>query len=345
MEFLIGSEDEFFKFLNSINSSDNVAILTHTDLDGITSGVFLEKMLESKKIPVKFVEFIAYENNVIKNISDKLKQNKISKLFISDISMDNLALEDFESLKKQMDIFLIDHHPINPLLKNKKNIVKAKSEDCAALILYDLGKDMINQEEWQDLICATMIAEFSYKDKDNLKFIQSIYPNITENNILDSEPGKIYSIISSALTYNSDNLKRVYDLVSKRDIRSLEKYHNIIQTEIKKEITDFWKNAEYFSDKRLYFYYFKPKYAIRAIVSTNVSIQKPEDAFVIISEDDKPDMLNVSARNQNHSQDMNLLLKKAIQGLENANAGGHIPAAGARFMKKDLNKFKENLLR
>jgi hypothetical protein len=53
--------------------------------------------------------------------------------------------------------------------------------------------------------------------------------------------------------------------------------------------------------------------------------------------------LNVSARNQSMNKDMNLLLKKAIQGLDNANAGGHVAAAGARFMKKDIKKFKENL--
>ena len=333
-------------FLNSINSDDNIAILTHTDLDGISSGIFLEKILESKKIYVKFIEFIEYENNVIKNIFKRFEQEKISKLFILDISIDNLTLEDFESLKKQIDIFLIDHHPINSLLKNKKNIIKAKSEDCAAFVLYNLGKDIIEQKEWKSLICATMISEFSYRDKDNLKFIQDIYPNITENNILKSEPGKIYKIISSALIYYSDNLKKVYDFVLKNDIKSLEKYYSLIQIEIKKEINNFWKNAEYYPDKKLYFYYFKNKFHIKSIVATSISIEKIEDAFVIIAEDDKaPDMLIVSARNQNQSQDMGLLLKKGIQNLENANAGGHIPAAGARFMKKDLDRFKENLLR
>jgi len=41
---------------------------------------------------------------------------------------------------------------------------------------------------------------------------------------------------------------------------------------------------------------------------------------------------------------MNKLMKKGTEGLENATGGGHIPAAGGRFMKKDLQKFKENIL-
>jgi len=345
MKFIIGSENEFIEFLNSINPDDNVAILTHTDLDGIASGVFLEKILESKKIPVKLVRFIEYENDVLKRLSGLLKENKISKLFISDVSIDDLALEDFENLKKQMDIFLIDHHPINPLLKNRKNIIKTKSEDCAAFTIYNLGKDFLVQD-WSELVCATMIAEFSYNDPDNLKFIQSVYPKVNKNNILESEPGKIYAIISSALIYYPYNLKKVYDLVLKNEIKDLEKCYNIIQLEIKKELANFWEKAEYFRDKRLYFYYFKNKFHIKSIVATNVSIQKPKDAFIILADDDKdPEMLLVSARNQDHSQNMGLLLKRAIAGLKNANAGGHIPAAGARFEKKDLDKFKENLLR
>ena len=41
---------------------------------------------------------------------------------------------------------------------------------------------------------------------------------------------------------------------------------------------------------------------------------------------------------------MNKLMKKGVSGLENATGGGHVPAAGGRFMKKDLEKFKENIL-
>ncbi|MFA5258482.1 MAG: DHH family phosphoesterase [Candidatus Pacearchaeota archaeon] len=345
MEFIIGSKNEFLEFLKSINKDDNVAILTHTDLDGIASGVFLEKILESRKIPVKLIRFIEYENDVLKRLSDLFKENNISKLFISDVSIDDLALDDFENLKKQMDIFLIDHHPINPLLKNKKNIIKTKSEDCAAFTIYNLGKDFLNQD-WKELVCATMIAEFSYNDEDNLKFIQNIYPKVNKNNILESEPGKIYAIISSALIYYPDNLKKVYDLVLKNEIKDLEKCYNQVQLEIKKELANFWEKAEYFPNKKLYFYYFNNKLHIKSIVATNVSIQKPHEAFVIIAEDDKePDMLLVSARSQDHSQNMGLLLKEAIHDLKNANAGGHIPAAGARFEKKDLDKFKENLLK
>jgi hypothetical protein len=55
--------------------------------------------------------------------------------------------------------------------------------------------------------------------------------------------------------------------------------------------------------------------------------------------------MKVSAKNQSGNEDMAKLLMKGIEGLEESTAGGHVPAAGARFLKKDLQKFKENILR
>ena len=55
--------------------------------------------------------------------------------------------------------------------------------------------------------------------------------------------------------------------------------------------------------------------------------------------------LKLSARNQSKKQDMAALLKKGIQGLKDAVAGGHIPAAGGSCLREDLAKFKENLLK
>ena len=42
MEYLVGSKEEFFRFVDSINDNDRVAILSHTDLDGLASGILLE---------------------------------------------------------------------------------------------------------------------------------------------------------------------------------------------------------------------------------------------------------------------------------------------------------------
>ena len=56
-------------------------------------------------------------------------------------------------------------------------------------------------------------------------------------------------------------------------------------------------------------------------------------------------MIKISARNQSGKIDLDKFLKKGIQGLENAVAGGHAKASGASFMKKDLDTFKKNILK
>jgi single-stranded DNA-specific DHH superfamily exonuclease len=345
MQFIIGSKEEFINFINEIKQEDNIAILTHTDLDGIASGIFLERVLKSKNLKTKLLKFGDYKNDILKKLKPTLNKEKISKLFILDMAIDSFAFQDFEKLRNEIDIFLIDHHPSNPLLNNYKCIIKGETSNCAAQIINFLGKVFTDfkDEEW--LLIPTMISEFSFKNQDNLKLIQKAYPNTNEINIFGSGPGKIYEIITNGIIYLNDNLKKVYDLVSKKELIVLEKYHKIINEEIEKEIESLWKNAEYYKEKKLYFYFLKPKHRIKAIIATKISLKKPECSFILVTEEGDKNFLNVSARNQSMNRDMNKLMKQGIEGLENANGGGHVAAAGARFAKKDLSKFKENLLK
>jgi len=344
MQLKIGSKEEFINFINEIKKEDNIGILTHTDLDGIASAIFLESLLKSKNLKTKLLNFGDYKNDLLIKLEPKLKKQNISKLFILDMAIDSFAFEDFERLRKEIDIFLIDHHPENPLLKDNTNIIKGETSNCAAQIINYLGKPFIDfrDEEW--LLIPTMISEFSFKNPDNLKFMQRTYPDINKN-IFQSEPGKVYEIITNGIVYFNDNIKKVYELVSKKELSQLEKYHKIINEEIEKEIENLWKNAEYNPEKKLYFYFLKTKHRIKAIIATKISLKKPECSFILVTQEGDKNYLNVSARNQSMNRDMNQLMKQAVQGLENANGGGHVAAAGARFMKKDLQIFKKNLFK
>jgi nanoRNase/pAp phosphatase (c-di-AMP/oligoRNAs hydrolase) len=80
-------------------------------------------------------------------------------------------------------------------------------------------------------------------------------------------------------------------------------------------------------------------------VAAILSVEKKDQTFIFVSDvKDEKDFVKVSSRSQSGKEDLNLLLKKGIQGLKNASAGGHVKASGARFMKKDLEKFKRNIL-
>jgi len=61
MEYLIGNKETFLTFLNKITKEDKIAILSHDDLDGIASCIFLEKILVTalRRLPLLKVQVVS----------------------------------------------------------------------------------------------------------------------------------------------------------------------------------------------------------------------------------------------------------------------------------------------
>jgi len=231
-------------------------------------------------------------------------------------------------------------------LGNLGNIIKAETTQCSAYVCYELGKEIINAEKWKWLACAASVSDVCYKNPEILKFIQESYPDFTKEDIHKSEIGKISSIATSSLIYFADNPEKVYDLIKKQKLKELKKYDMIVREEMARWVEKYKEEAEYFPEKNLFFYYYTPRFNITSIVTSLLSLEQPDATFVSVS-DIKYDeeLVKVSARNSNSKEDMILLLKKGMQGLENAIGGGHVPAAGGSFMKKDIDEFERNILK
>jgi single-stranded DNA-specific DHH superfamily exonuclease len=344
MEYLLGSKEEFWRFVDSVKEEDKVGVITHLDLDGFSSAIFLEEILNSKGIKIDSIFFTGYKLGMFNKILPGLENKGITKVFLTDVYADGTDPEGFEKLKQLSDVFVIDHHPV--INKDAENTIKTEGHDCSAYAIFDLGKEIIDEKKWKILLYATMIAEMSYKSPENMEFIRKDYPDVTEDNILDSLPGELCKNVAGALIYFSSlkkNLKEAYDLLKKQDFEELRKYNEEVQKEIDFYLDKIKKEAEHYPEKDLYFYYFNPKFNVTSVVGTLFSNEHKDSSLIVVSDiDDK--MMKVSARNQNKRQDMGALLKKGIQGLKDAVGGGHVPAAGGSFLKKDLNKFKENIL-
>ncbi|MFA5071690.1 MAG: DHH family phosphoesterase [Candidatus Pacearchaeota archaeon] len=342
IEYLIGKEQDFYDFLDGITKKDKVAIISHIDLDGISSALFLQEILKSKGIKTKVLEFTEVGSGAFSKLPKKFKKKKITKIFMSDINEES-DYENFEKLKNEFEVFLIDHHPSEN--KTKDNVLKTKSEHCAAWIIYNLGSKITNLEKLKTLVCATMITEFSYNNENNFNFLKQNFPDLTKDNLMDSEPGNLSETINAGITYFKGDERKIFDLVLKGKTKKLEKYHKIIQKEIQNLIDEFHKKAEFYSEKNLYFYYASPKFSLTSAVATILSLEFPDKTIIIASDvKNEKDFVKVSSRNQSGNVNLNELMKKGIVGLENASAGGHIMASAAKFMKKDLEKFKQNIL-
>jgi len=345
MKFIIGEKKEFLDFVNSISKEDNIAIISHTDLDGVASAILLEEILKTKGLleSIKLKKFIDYKKRIFQLILHELKEKKISSVFITDMNPENVDSEGFEAFREKFRVFSIDHHPVGEL-KDKKGMIKAETEYCSAFICYELGKGILDSEKWKWLANAAAVSDMCHKNPEVLKFIQEDYPEVNRQNIFEFPPGKVSSIINSALIY-FDDVKEVYDLIKDKKIRELEKYDREVRKEIGKWVRRYEKEAEFYPEKNLHFYYFNPDFDIKSTLATIISNKKKDAVFVFVSDvKEEPEFVSVSARNQDCREDMNKLMKKGIEGLKNATAGGHVPAAGGRFLKKDLKKFKENIL-
>lgn len=342
-KYLIGSEQEFDNFLNSINKGDKIGIITHTDMDGIASGILLEKILDSKGLKANFIEFLDYGADALKSFLKK----KFDVLFFTDWNVDNFP-DYLNRLRKKSKVLVIDHHPSNDSLIDKKGIIKTESKYCTTHTLFDLAKkyNYLNTKSFEWLVCATIILDYTFDTDQNMKFLNLIYSGMTKENVFESEPGKIGTKIANALIYYKPNFRKVYELVLKKDFSSLEKADKKIKEEIEKGIELFKRESEHFADKKLYFYYKNLNYNLTSVVVSQLSHNEfDKDTLIFISDmSDKEGFVKMSARNQTGEVDLGKLLKKCIEGFENSSAGGHVKASAGNFPKKYLGEFKKRLL-
>jgi len=342
MKLLSGNKEYFFGFLDSINERDNVAVVSHTDLDGIASAVLITEILKQRGIEAKLFNFVNYGKRMFGKMAEELKRNRIDKVYLLDLN-DSSDYEGFEAFNERFDAFLVDHHPSN---SSGKNVIKTETSDCTAFTLYKIGSERINLDRWKPLVCATMVSEFSYTKDQNFEFIKRAYPKVTKSNIHDSTLGELSVLISSGLIYFKGKEKTVYDLILKDGLEELRKYKHLVEDEVQDYMRKYMKEAEFFSGKDLYFYYGTPNLDISSIVMTLLSMKQKDKTFVFVSDiKDEKDYVKISARNQSGEVDINALLKHAVKDLENATAGGHVKASGGKFMKKDLERFKANIVR
>ena len=125
----------------------------------------------------------------------------------------------------------------------------------------------------------------------------------------------------------------------------LEKIHEKVAANLMKDLDRFRKEAEYDKEKNLYYAYFNVDYNYSSILCTVISKESPDAIYVFAMDHfHRKEAITVSLRNQSGRVDMNAFARKLVEGLEASSAGGHLRAAGAGFLKKDLAKFKERLL-
>lgn len=337
-EFLVGSEKKFSEFVSKLGEKDKIALISHTDLDGFASAKVVDKVVEAD-----FRFFVDYDE-INDTLLSKLKKLKVNKIVMTDLSIDEP--EFLKKVEKFAEILIIDHHQFTQDFNTERITFLAAYEYCAAYLCYYLFSKVKNLEDMDWLVACAARADFMFSK--NRKWTEGVVKKYGDKmgDYASGYLGKINYVkdrIGYGIVYwkTKDKIDKVYDLIPGGFEVSpeLEKCASEVDEEIQKSLTKFEEEKKRVNCRLVWI--FSPKFRIGSIVSTLISLRHQNQTVLILRP--RGDKYGVSARRQDREENMNELLKKVVGGLKGASAGGHIPAAGGYFAKKDLKEIMARL--
>ena len=303
MDFVYGKEKRFFDFISSISEKDRVALVAHDDLDGLTSAVLISKAIGK----IDYLRIRRYSFDMFKEIYEECKKKKISKIIIADLGVEERE-QDFIKLARIADVLVIDHHKAIKDLNSKKIVfMKAESRFPASYLCYYLFSKITKLASW--IAVLGILADMPhFYNKDNADKVYKDFSLERTENFYDSKTKLSYGLI-----YLEDNIKQAYTLFmnsrSISDLKELEKYGKEVEKEISFYLADFDKNKEVYND--LFYYYFKPRYRIKSLLNTFISLKYPDKTIILVRDDGEK--LELSARRQDRKVDSARLLQESIK--------------------------------
>jgi single-stranded DNA-specific DHH superfamily exonuclease len=341
---------EFVK--SSAASNAKTALIHHTDADGICSGVIASKIFErfiGRKIELRLS---SDEHTLPDSIINLLREKRISHVVTTDIAVDE-SPSQLAKIAKFAKVLVLDHHPIHKMNAHNVTIIKPpmfskidSGDYCASKLCYDLGKEIVYIHDLDWIASVGILGDAGYKVWRS--FVDSALRKLElkpQKDIWRSEIGKAATAISAAVSYDRKNIALCFETVSEAGIpQQITKKLEPFSQKIRKAISDeLWKLSKTKPVDGIIFHKISSRYDVKGAVSTMSSFKMPNKTLVVCQQNGK--MIDISARRQDRKVAVNNLLIEATRCLQNASAGGHIPAAGARILAKDWETFKQRIIR
>ncbi|MBR9678975.1 MAG: DHH family phosphoesterase [Nanoarchaeota archaeon] len=339
------------KAINWLNKKEEFAILYDSDGDGICSCALMVLLLE--EMGKKVVKTVASPRpSLEKNPAMELVQ-KYENIIVLDISMSEKNVKALEN----KNVLNIDHHETG-LKKNTSNIIvikKVKPYTPTALLVYELGKKILENFEKYDWIATTgIISDYGGPQHEKLvKETHKKYGLFTgETPYFDSQIGRIANIINGIRMAGETNklnvaVKALITCSGPKEflkgetprVKYLHRLYNKVNEFLELELERFEKKSTK-KDNRVLFLLKNPKYNIRSTLVTILSTKYSET--LAVAEIRKSDYVHISLR----AKKENLLeiideLKTKIE----CDGGGHKKASGLTLKKEDFPIFKKEFLK
>ncbi len=367
--------NRFDTFARALSKKDSIAIIFHTDADGICSAVLAAKAVEKicKKKPAIFLTPAPSEVIISKKMISELKKKKINKVVVVDLNVDQEP-ESIRAVEKFAEILILDHHTIQSDVNSPRTIMlkpqalsKISQQEssrfaCAAheafeapsaskypasKLAYDMFSRHTNLENsaWLPIIGI-------YGDMAESEWREFISAELARNKISLDSIKKAGALIIYARSYDEKNgpMKAFREFYSAESISNvlgsrLLEYEDKIEAEISHYIEKRNQLAQFYPEKKLIIYEISPKYNIKSELVNRLSRNfYPEWTCVVIQAKEKT--ASIGARNQSGKVSMSDLMIRAAAGISDSSGGGHIQAAGASVpnKKKWIKRFKKNIL-
>jgi len=341
IKLLFGRLDSFVSRLSSI---DNIAVIFHTDADGITSGVIASKAVEriSGKKPALFLTPAPSEVTLSKKMIAELKKKKINKVVAVDLNVDQDP-ESIEKIEKFAELLILDHHTIQNDVNSPKTVmIKPQffskinpSRYCASKLVYDIFS---RYAKISDLAWLAIIG--IYGDMAENEWPEFISETLEKNGLLNGHISKAGALIVYARSFDEKDgpMKAFDEFYRAKSIKEvlgskLLDYEEKIEGEIAQFIKKREELAQFYPEKNLLIYEISPKYNIKSELVNRLSRDfYPEMTCIVLQKKGK--IASIGARNQTGHVSMNDLMIRAAKGIPDSSGGGHIQAAGASIPNK-----------
>jgi len=323
------NQEQAKEFLNEISKKDKVAIIHHDDGDGFCSAILFYDHCISKKATAKTFHY----NHSETKIKD-LPLETFNKIIITDIS--TKAINGSIKKIKNKQIFYTDHHPKAPL---PEKILQLITTDQGYIPSSRTAYELLGQKKWLALIGTISDSADLYKEND--KFINDF---LKENNLtLEEFQTKYVYLLSDTILCLKKTPEKVFPILSKisslEEIKKLKKYSDKIEKELKKYEKKYEKEKEELGN--ISFFHYKPKLSINKPLINIITRKNPGKIYIFTTPKGK--YVNIGTRDQSDKVGANKLLGFATKNLKNSRSGGHPRASGGQILKKDLEKFKQNI--
>ncbi|MEM4271792.1 MAG: DHH family phosphoesterase, partial [Candidatus Pacearchaeota archaeon] len=236
VEFSIGNEKKFHAFISGLDKKDKIALLCHTDLDGIASAKIIEYVIRPDM--VKFLDYRSLNNALI----EELKNKKINKVIFADLNLE--STEFLSEVEKFAEILIIDHHIYAKDLNSDRKTFLSATGYCAAYICYYMFSKIKEIEKFDWLVAAASISDFCYeKNRRWLDKVCKKYGEIFDPSDL-TKKNRIYDLalkLSLTALFFKGKVDEAYKLIGDNieDVANLENYAKDVWNEIEYSMAKF----------------------------------------------------------------------------------------------------------